>query len=93
VVVLACIAAGIIETILFVLAVHNSRPDWSLAVAVSRAVVANSSIGAVSGAVGLFQKPTSRARLILVLGVVLGLLGLWFSVAIAAVAQICWICI
>lgn len=88
VILLVGLGAGLIEIVLFAIAVNTKvcnglycPPNWDLAIAVSRAGILTSLICIVSGVVGARQK---RPLGISELGVVVGVLGLWFTLAIEA---------
>jgi hypothetical protein len=83
--VVICLIAGILETVLFIAAVHPSEPNWAAALAVSRMGIATSAICFVSSIVGLFRKP--RPLAILVPGLVVGFFGLWFTLAVEALSH------
>lgn len=85
VVVFMCLIAGILETVLFIAAVHSTEPNWAAALAVSRVGIATSAICFVSSIVGLFRKP--RPLAILIPGLLVGFLGLWFTLGFEALSH------
>ena len=80
-----CLFAGILETVLFIAAVHPSEPNWAAALAVSRVGIATSAICFVSSIVGLFRK--ARPLAILIPGLLVGFIGLWFTLGFEALSH------
>jgi hypothetical protein len=88
--VVACLIAGVVETGIFVSAVHTEQPNWGLEMAANRAGIVTSLICTVAGVVGARQSPTLG---ISELGIVIGFLSLLLTLAIEALSHICFICI
>jgi len=89
-IVVACLIAGVVETGVFVSAVHTEQPNWDLEMAANRAGIVTSLICTVSGIVGARQKPTLGISEV---GVVVGFLALLLTLFIEDLSHICFICI
>jgi len=73
-VVLICFVALVIEDVLVRASPHET------AMTVNRAGIATSAICAVSGLIGVFQRPKTVALIVCVLGVAIGILALLITV-------------
>jgi hypothetical protein len=89
-IVVVCLIAGVVETGIFVSAVHKEQPNWDLEMAANRAGIVTSLICTAAGVVGARQKPTVGISEV---GVVVGFFALWLTVGIEAVSRVCFICI
>ena len=89
-IVVVCLIAGVVETGIFVSAVHKEQPNWDLEMAANRAGIVTSLICTAAGVVGARQKPTLG---ISELGIAVGFLAFLLTFFINAVSYICFICI
>ena len=90
IVVLVCLAAGVIEVGMFVIAVHTSYPNWDLALAASRAGIPTSLTCIVAGIIGARRNPALGFS---ELGIVVGIAGLLVGLFIEALSHSCFVCI